>query len=96
MAVDDHVAENQRRFRLANERIDQARTELAFEGDRVPFLCECPDPGCTSVIPLIPAEYAAVRAEDGHYVLLGEHVPEGETVVTQADGYVVARKDVEG
>jgi hypothetical protein len=92
MSVDQQIVENQRRFRLANERIDEARAELGFDGERIPFLCECPDVGCTSVVPLSADEYAAIRSDD-LYVLLEAHLPPGEEAVSRHEGYVVARKD---
>jgi hypothetical protein len=93
VSVDQQIVENQRRFRLANERIDQARAELGFDGERIPFLCECPDAGCTSVVPLTAEEYGAVRSGDDQYVLLEAHLPEDEEALERHDGYVVARKE---
>ena len=96
MGVDRSLAENQRRFRLANERIDRARIELGFDGDAVPFLCECPDLGCTEVMALSPDEYALARAEDDRFVVLPDHVPQGEEIVMRRNGYAITRKDVTG
>jgi hypothetical protein len=92
MGVDRSLAENQRRFRLANERIDRARIELGFDGDAVPFLCECPDMACTEVMALSPDEYAQVRARDDRFVILPGHVPQGEEIVSRRNGYVITRK----
>ena len=94
MGVDRSLAENQRRFRLANEEIDRARIELGFDGDVVPFLCECPDLDCTDVMALRPDEYAQARAEDDRFVVLPGHVPSGEDIVTRHNGYVITRKTV--
>jgi hypothetical protein len=96
MGIDRRLAENQRRFRLANEQIDRARVELGFDGEAVPFLCECPDIDCTDVMPLTPDEYAHARAEDDRFVLLPGHVPPGEDIVVRYDGYVITRKVVTG
>jgi hypothetical protein len=95
MGIDRSLAENQRRFRLANEQIDRARIELGFDGEAVPFLCECADRSCTDVLPLTPDEYARARAKGDRYVLLPEHVPAGEDVVERFDRYVITRKDVD-
>jgi hypothetical protein len=94
MAVDRSLAENQRRFRLANEQIDRARIELGFDGDAVPFLCECPDLDCTDVMALSPDEYAQARLEDDRFVVLPSHVPQGEEIVARHNGYVITRKAV--
>jgi hypothetical protein len=95
MGVDRSVAENQRRFRLANDEIDRARIELRFEGGAVPFLCECPDRSCTEVLPLSPDEYARARAAENRFILLPTHVPDGEDVVERNERYVLTRKVVE-
>jgi hypothetical protein len=95
MGIDRSLAENQRRFRLANEQIDRARVELGFDGDAVPFLCECPDRSCTEVLALTPGEYAQARAEDNRFVLLPGHVPEDEDVLEVNDRYVLTKKVVD-
>jgi hypothetical protein len=95
MGIDPSLAENQRRFRLANEQIDRARIELGFDGEAVPFLCECADRSCTDVLPLTPDEYAQARAEDDRFVVLPGHVPPGEDVVQRNDRYVITRKVVD-
>jgi hypothetical protein len=95
MGIDRSLAENQRRFRLANEQIDQARVELGFDGEAVPFLCECPDRSCTDVMALTPDEYTRARAKGDRYVVLPAHVPPGEDVIERFDRYVITRKDVD-
>jgi hypothetical protein len=95
MGVDRSLAENQRRFALANEQIDRARVELGFDGGAVPFLCECPDRSCTEVLPLTPSEYARVRTGDDRFILLPGHVPEEEDVIERHDRYVITTKDVD-
>lgn len=92
MSIDPRLAENQRRFRLANEQIDRARIELAFDGGAVPFLCECPDRSCTEVMALTPDEYAHARDGDDRYILLPGHIPDGEDVVERNERYVVTTK----
>ena len=87
------MAENQRRFRLANERIDEARREFEFDGETVPFLCECPDPGCTAVVPVPPEEYGSLREVPNRWLLLPDHVPAGERVLEERDGYVITSKE---
>ena len=93
MGIDRSLAENQRRFRLANEHIDRARVELGFDGDAVPFLCECPDRSCTDLLPLTPVEYAHARAGRDRFILLPGHVPEDEDVVERNNRYVVTTKN---
>jgi hypothetical protein len=65
--------------------------------ERIPFLFERLDPGCTTIVRMIPSEYEAVRANSNHFFTVTGHEkaeePLGE-VVARADGYVVVEKDV--
>jgi hypothetical protein len=67
-------AENEARFREANEKQrGEAAAIVEHDDEPVPFLCECPDPRCTSVVLVTLREYEGVRAvptdglaADGH------------------------------
>jgi hypothetical protein len=51
------LALNQSTFRAANERIERAAQSHHFEASqRVPFLCECADPGCYETVMLSLAD----------------------------------------
>ena len=87
------VGMNQARFREANEEIEPRAIVAGVE--MVPFICECADPGCTTIIRVTTREYEAVRADPvlflnapGHEVNSGEHAE----VVSSSDRYVVTRK----
>jgi hypothetical protein len=54
------IAENQSRFREANEAIEAAADRLQLSG-QIPFLCECPRPACTDLIRLTLEEYEEIR-----------------------------------
>ena len=90
----ERKAENEARFRAANERQRTQVVRLVGDGDAlVPFLCECPDNGCTEVVLLTLSEYEAVRsvstdglAVDGHEDSTVEHV------VERAERYTRTRK----
>ena len=60
------VAENQSRFRQANESINS----IAQRADlpRIPFVCECANPRCLEIIKLSRAEYEAVRADGRRFL----------------------------
>ena len=74
----------------ANERIRVAQAELGLgDSQRLPFLCECADVACRTVIRLTVAEYADVRAADGRCVVAEGHSHDGR-VVTSGEGYLVA------
>ena len=58
----ERVARNDARFREANEQLQEAAESLGFEPDaRTPYLCECADLGCTTVLQLTAVEYESVR-----------------------------------
>jgi len=90
------MAENQSRFREANEKIEATATTVGFVGE-IPFLCECSDEACRTVISLGFEAYEAVRQHPrlfftapGHEVL---SVESGGAVVTERNsGFVVLEK----
>jgi hypothetical protein len=55
------VARNNLIFRDANEKIGERAEALDITEQRVPFLCECTDAGCTDVLLLTIEEYSRVR-----------------------------------
>src|SRR5207253_5595321 len=88
------VARNDAMFREANEQISERAGELGVT-PRIPFLCECADPECTSVVLLSPEEYQRVRERPNRFLNLPGHEraagPWGK-VVERRDGYVVEEK----
>ena len=93
--VDDEmarrIAENEARFRDANERIEDAVLRLEPNAETIPFVCECGRPECLTTLRLTIAEYEAARedprfflCEPGHEILgsrLGRVVRETPKVV---------------
>ena len=56
------IARNDAIFRDANERIrDRAADHDVTES--IPFLCECAEPSCTTIVRLPLAEYERIRAD---------------------------------
>jgi hypothetical protein len=92
------IAENNRIFRDANEQISSKAAEYGDPVERIPFLCECPQPECTTIVRLTPAEYEAIRGDPKHFFTTAGHEraeePIGE-VVSRENGYVVVEKDLE-
>ena len=74
-STDVRIAENESRFRTANEAIEDRAAELAFhlESDFVPFICECGDPRCTELIRLTLDEYEEVRANPRWFACMPGH-----------------------
>jgi hypothetical protein len=79
------VAQNQATFRDANEDIEAAAQALAPDLPRVPFICECPELGCTRTTRLTLSEYEYIRAEATRFVVIPGHE------VCEVDGEEVAR-----
>jgi len=72
----------------ANERIRATQVELGIDsGNLLPFLCECDDTACRSVIRLNATAYGEVRAA-GRFVVAETHSGGGR-VVSSGDGYAV-------
>lgn len=101
MSVDEEarvhkLAANQSRFRRANERLERAAHSHRFEAtDRLPFLCECADPGCFEAVWLSISEYEQVRAHPSRFVLLAGHEdPETahERIIETENGYAIVEK----
>jgi hypothetical protein len=80
----ERVAKNQSAFREANERIEGAAD--AMNGlERIPLICECPDPRCTAIGRLTRAEYEHIRERGDRFWVTPGH----ET--TTVDGVEIAR-----
>jgi hypothetical protein len=92
-ARDERVAENEARFREANERL-RARFEVAANDvERLPFLCECGHARCTRVVFLTPGEYRHVRQHPARFAVLpGHQILDTEVVTERGDGYEVVEK----
>lgn len=88
------VAQNQARFREANERIEKAALEYSVDGS-LPFICECSDPKCVEILSLKLADYEAVRAAPTHFICAPDHHQAAEGwggVIERRDGYEVVEK----
>lgn len=101
MSADDEarahkLAANQSRFRRSNDRLQRAASAHRFEAtDRLPFLCECADPGCFEAVMLSIAEYEKVRAHPSRFVLVAGHEdPDAahERIVEAEQGYAIVEK----
>jgi|ERR687896_494831 hypothetical protein len=93
--VKERIAKNNLIFREANEKIRARADDAPLE--HVPFLCECPDPECMTIVRLTLPEYQAVRADPAHFFTAAGHEEAEQTVgrvVSRNDSYVVVEKDV--
>lgn len=81
-------------FRDANEQILAKAHELAYDDGLVPFICECADEECATIVPLAPEEYEQVRVDSRHFLnALGHERAEGlvEIVLTNHNHLVVRK-----
>ena len=93
MAV-ERIARNDAIFREANEGIGEAAEEHHADM-RIPFICECADPGCREIISLTQDEYRQIRSDPRHFVNVAGHEASAHgwvDVVAQTDGHVTVEK----
>jgi hypothetical protein len=87
------AARNQAMFRAVNDNIQALNEAFAAITDTFAIACECADTNCIETIDIRSDEYAKVRAEPRHFVVLRGHVlPDVEDVIRESDGYVVVEK----
>ena len=67
------IAENEARFRAANEKIEAARLRLGADPITVPFVCECGRIECLQTVRLTIAEYESVRSDGTAFVCVPGH-----------------------
>ena len=90
---DTRREENQKLFRLGNERLRSAVSDQVPTNGRVPFLCECADEFCDGRVELRMEQWEGVARRPQHYVMVSGHPrSEGENVVGSLDGHDVVRK----
>ena len=88
------VARNNAIFRDANERI-LASARAHGVSERLPVICECADPACTTILTVPVADYERVRGNPrwfldapGHQASAAGHA----VVVEENEGFVVVEK----
>jgi hypothetical protein len=91
----ERKAQNEGKFREANEGIEQKAIEIVGvdDGQFVPFLCECPQMECTQVALLTLKEYEQVRASGKQgLAVLGHEDPTVEKVLARNERFVLTEK----
>ena len=92
--TEERIAENNVRFREANEHIRNAAEEHGVTA-LVPFICECPDSSCMEVVRIELDHYRAVRSHPRHFInVTGHDHASGPAArrLSEHDGYVVVEK----
>ena len=89
---EERLAANEARFREINESA-QPQREAQGTGR---FVCECADRSCSTLVEVSPAEYALVRTNPRHFLVVpGHELPDLEQIVETHDGYYVIEKPPE-
>jgi hypothetical protein len=83
------IAENQSRFREANEEIEAAADRMQLGGP-IPFLCECPRPECTDLTRLSLDEYEEIRRFPRYFLTAPGHQ---DLAVERGAAVVVAEEE---
>jgi hypothetical protein len=87
----ERAAANEARFREANEQIDEKVHELGSLDRPAPYLCECEEERCTTIVLLTAEEYEHVRGDPRRFVVAPGH-QEDDQVVDRHDGFTVIEK----
>jgi hypothetical protein len=90
----ERIARNEATFREANERIEDVAVAHGLDHHPVPFVCECADVSCVTVLQLTLEEYRRVRADDRRFVVAPGHERDdaASVVIERELGYVVEEK----
>ena len=88
----ERAAQNEARFREANEQIQGKVLELGAPEHPAPYLCECDDPGCTVVVLLTVEQYEDVRSASRRFVVAARHQNPGDRVLREHDAFTVIEK----
>jgi hypothetical protein len=88
----ERAAENEARFREANEQIRARALQLGISGQRTPYLCECDDRGCTTVLLLTAEEYENVRSGSRRFVVASGHQNAEDRVLDEHGAFTIIEK----
>lgn len=94
--IAERVVRNEARFRDSNERILAASESFGVAPDELlPFLCECADVRCTTILQLTLHEYEQVRRNPVHFVNARGHETTARgwvRVIDEFDRYTIVEK----
>jgi hypothetical protein len=79
-------------FREANEKLEGRVVELSLTDKRTPYLCECDDIRCTSIVLLTLSEYESVRRKPRQFVVIPDHHSSPDAVVEEYEGFTIIEK----
>jgi hypothetical protein len=89
------IAENESRFRAANERVEEAWARLGASEQTLPFVCECGRTDCLVVLRLTVDQYEQGRRNPRFFLCAPGHEITGDgigRVVQRESTFVVVEK----
>jgi hypothetical protein len=85
------AARNQALFRAINEELRVAARVL--DPESLIVACECADPACVETLEIEAEQYAQIRADPTHFIVLPGHVyPEVERVIVEDARFQIVEK----
>jgi hypothetical protein len=85
------AARNQALFRAINEELRVAARVL--DPESLIIACECADPACVETLEIDAEQYAQIRADPTHFIVLPGHVySEVERVIVEDDRFQIVEK----
>jgi hypothetical protein len=91
----ERIARDDATFRAANQRISAFAESLLDGVDRIPFICECADRTCTTVVLVSREEYRRIRLNPRWFVNAPGHevaLQGAGRVLERAERYVIVEK----
>ena len=92
MRVEDRRLQNEMIFRDSNERIRRAQLGMTADGETVPFICECMDIRCHTIVHMTADEYERVRREEMTFLIAPDHDASDGEIGERTDRYWILRK----
>ena len=87
----EHEVGNETRSREINEWIDESNEVAGAK--HAPYVCECSDDACGSMIDLSHVEYEEVRAHGTHFAIALDHEsPELDLMIAERTGFAIVAK----
>jgi hypothetical protein len=91
----ERVAFNDNLFRRANDSIERSAAGIGAEIEHVPFICECAEESCTTVIRVPSDDYMRVRSDSRLFLNAPGHDEAAQgwaKVVERHADYVIVEK----
>ncbi len=89
---DERRAQNEALFRDANEAVRAVQDDLGLTEGRMPFICECEDETCRTVVRISRADYERVHGHPARFLVSPGHDADTGNFVERHDDYCVVEK----